>query len=124
MRRSMRTSGARLKAAGDAVMPIHRLTLFVEGADLQAEPVINALFEAGCEDATVGRADGVQYIELDREAKSFSQAVFSAVQDVEKVEGVQITRGLLTGRADPRTRSATRATSAIRTRRPRPRSAG
>lgn len=73
-------------------IPTHRFTLIVEGPDLQAERVIDALLLAGCDDATVGRADGVQYIEFDREAKSFRQALFSAVQDVEKVEGVQITR--------------------------------
>lgn len=70
----------------------HHFTLIVEGTDLQAETVINVLFQAGCDDATVGRTDGVQYIEFDREAKSFLQAVFSALHDVEKVEGVQITR--------------------------------
>ena len=74
------------------MMPTHRFTLIVEGPDLQTEPVIDALFQAGCDDATVGRTDGAQYVEFDREAKSFSQAVFSAVQDLEKVEGVQITR--------------------------------
>lgn len=70
----------------------HRFTLIVEGTDLQAERVINVLFQAGCDDATVGRTDGVQYIEFDREARSFLQAVSSALHDVEKVEGVQITR--------------------------------
>ncbi len=73
-------------------MPTHRFTLIVEGPDLQAERVIDALFQAGCNDATVGRTDGAQYIEFDREAGSFNQAVFSAVQDLGKVEGVQITR--------------------------------
>lgn len=88
----MRTCCARLKAGADPVMPTHRFTLIVEGPDLQAERSIGALFRAGCNDATVGRTDGAQYIEFDREAKSFSQAVLSAVQDVEKVEGLQITR--------------------------------
>ena len=74
------------------MMPTHRFTLIVKGPDLQAERVIDALFQAGCDNATVGRTDGAQYIEFDREAKSFSQAVLSAVQDVEKVEGLQITR--------------------------------
>ncbi|MDE2692418.1 MAG: hypothetical protein OXI49_18135 [Acidobacteriota bacterium] len=73
-------------------MPTRRFTLIVEGPDLQAERVIDALFQAGCDDATVGRTDGVQYIEFDREAKSLLQAVSSALHDVENVEGVQITR--------------------------------
>ena len=74
------------------MMPTHRFTLIVEGPDLQAERSIDALFQGGCDDATDGRTDGAQYIEFDREAKSFRQAVFSAVQDVEKIEGVQVTR--------------------------------
>ena len=74
------------------MMPAHRFTLLVEGPDLQADRVIDALFEAGCNDATVGRTDGAQYIDFDREATSFLQAVSSALHDVEKVEGVQITR--------------------------------
>ena len=73
-------------------MPTHRFTLIVEGPDLQTERSIDALFQAGCDDATAGRTDGAQYIEFDREAKCHSEAVFSAVQDVEKIEGVQVTR--------------------------------
>ena len=73
-------------------MPVHHFTLIVEGTDLQAEPTIDALFEAGCDDATVGRADGVQYIEFDREAESLAEAVHSAQRDVEKVEGVRVAR--------------------------------
>ena len=75
-------------------MPVHHFTLIVEGTDLQAEPTIDALFEAGCYDATIGRADGVQYIEFDREAESLAEAVHSAQRDVEKVEGVRVARAV------------------------------
>ena len=73
-------------------MPIHHFTLIVDGSDLQDEPLIDALFEAGCDDATVGRTDGVQYIDFDREAESLGEAINSAVRDVEQVEGVRVTR--------------------------------
>lgn len=73
-------------------MPIQHFTLIVDGADLQSEPFINALFEAGCDDATVGRVDGVQYVDFDREAESLGEAIISAVRDVEKVDGVQVAR--------------------------------
>ena len=73
-------------------MPIHHFTLIVDGSDLQTEPLIDALFEAGCDDATVGRTDGVQYIDFDREAESLGEAINSAVRDVEQVEGVRVTR--------------------------------
>ena len=73
-------------------MPVHHFTLIVEGIDLQAEPTIDALFEAGCDDATVGRVDGVQYIDFDREAESLGEAIISAVRDVEKVDGAAVLR--------------------------------
>ena len=73
-------------------MPIQHLTLIVDGTDLQSEPPIDALFEAGCDDATVGQVDGVQYVDFDREAESLGEAIISAVRDIEKVDGVQVTR--------------------------------
>ena len=77
---------------GVLLMPVHHFTLIVEGTDLQAEPTIDALFEAGCDDATVGRVDGVQYVDFDREAESLAEAVLSAVRDVEKVDGAAVLR--------------------------------
>ncbi len=73
-------------------MPIHHFTLIVEGIDLQAEPTIDALFKAGCDDATVGRVDGVQYVDFDREAESLGEAIISATRDVEKVDGAALLR--------------------------------
>ena len=73
-------------------MPVHHFTLIVEGTDLQAEPTIDALFEAGCDDATVGRVDGVQYVDFDREAESLGEAIISAVRDVEKIDGAAVLR--------------------------------
>ena len=73
-------------------MPTHHFTLIVDGADLQDESVIDRLFEAGCDDALVGSADGVQFIDFDRDAASLDVAVLSAVADVEQVNGVQVVR--------------------------------
>ena len=73
-------------------MPTQQFTLIVEGADLQSEAVIDALFEAGCDDATVGRIDRTQYVAFDREAASLGEAILSAVRDVEKVKGIHVTR--------------------------------
>ena len=72
-------------------MPTQRFTLIVEGSDLQSEPLIDELFEAGCDDATIGRCDGVQYVGFDREAASPGAAILSAVRDLEQFEGVQVT---------------------------------
>jgi len=73
-------------------METYTFTLIVEGPDLQAEGMIDSLFEAGCDDSLVGSVDGVQYVEFDREAESLEQAVLSAVDDLESVEGVMVVR--------------------------------
>ena len=55
-------------------MATFHFTLIVNGPDLQDDSHIDALFEAGCDDATVGNSDGVQYVDFDREASNFDQA--------------------------------------------------
>lgn len=67
-------------------------TLTVEGRDLQAGEVGDALFDAGCDDALVGSSEGVQFLDFDREAGSIEEAVLSAVADVESVEGLTVAR--------------------------------
>ncbi|MXZ84623.1 MAG: hypothetical protein F4Z02_03070 [Acidimicrobiia bacterium] len=66
-------------------------TLTVEGRDLQAGEVVDALFDAGCDDALVGSSEGVQFLDFDREAGSLGEAVLSAVADVESVEDLSVT---------------------------------
>jgi transcriptional regulator with XRE-family HTH domain len=46
--------------------------------------VEDALFEAGCDDATLGTRGGTVYLSFTREAPSFISAVTSAIQDVRK----------------------------------------
>ena len=67
-------------------------TLIVEGKDLQSEETFDALFEAGCDDALVGRTNGVQYMDFDREALTLADAVLSAVNAIESVPGVRVVR--------------------------------
>lgn len=64
-------------------MSVHQFTLIVEGADLQAEDHIDALFAAGCDDATVGRIGTTQYVDFDREAETLADAVFDATDAIE-----------------------------------------
>ena len=80
-------------------MPVHHFTLIVDGPDLQDDTLIDRLFEAGCDDAAIGRSDGIQYVDFDREAASLDEAVRSAVTDVEHVEGVNVVRGADAGLA-------------------------
>lgn len=78
-------------------MPIHHFTLIVDGPDVQEEALIEALFEAGCDDGLVGRSEGIQYVEFDREAPDLGAAMLSAVADVEKAPGVKVARVADTG---------------------------
>ena len=89
-------------------MPIHHFTLIVDGPDVQGEALIDALFEAGCDDGLVGRSEGVQYIAFDREAADLDRAVLTAVGDVEKVPGVKVARVADAGLAPTKTRESVR----------------
>ena len=73
-------------------MATFHFTLIVDGPDLQDQSMIDRLFEAGCDDATVGSSDGVQYVDFDREAEALEDAILSAVDDLEKLEGVEVIR--------------------------------
>jgi len=73
-------------------MSTFQFTLIVDGPDLQDQPSINRLFEAGCDDATVGSSDGVQYVDFDREADALDDAILSAVDDLETLQGVEVVR--------------------------------
>jgi hypothetical protein len=71
----------------------YEFTLLVAGADVQTDEALNALAEAGCDDATVGSSGGVQHLDFDREAASYLEAVLSAIDDVETaVPGVRVVR--------------------------------
>jgi len=73
-------------------MTTYQFTLIVEGPNLQADDLIDRLYEAGCGDALVGRADGVQYLDFDREASSLQDAILSAVAGIEQLDGVEVVR--------------------------------
>lgn len=66
-------------------------TLIIAG-DLDEEATVSALYEAGCDDATVGQVDGVGYADFIREARSFGEAVRSAIAQVESVPGLRVVR--------------------------------
>ena len=67
-------------------------TLIVDGPDLQDQSLIDSLFEAGCDDAAIGCSDGVQYVDFDRDAENLNDAILSAVDDLEKLDGVKVIR--------------------------------
>jgi hypothetical protein len=58
-------------------------TLTIEGADVLTDDALDALYDAGCDDATFGISNGVQTAEFDREAADFADAVSSAIKAIE-----------------------------------------
>jgi len=63
---------------------IHRFTLILSGLSRLSDKLENNLYDAGCNDALLGTRDGVVYLDFDREAPSFREAVSSAIGDVNK----------------------------------------
>lgn len=63
-------------------MTVYSFTLTIAGADVMTEAAQDALFAAGCDDATFGVSDGVQTADFDREAGDFAEAVASAIKAV------------------------------------------
>ncbi len=72
-------------------MSEHAFTLVITG-DLECEKTIDALFEAGCDDATFGTVDHVGYGDFVRRAPTFAEAVHSAIEQVESVAGLTVLR--------------------------------
>lgn len=64
-------------------MPKHSFTLILAGEPELTVELEDALFEAGCDDASLGVSCGVLYLAFDREAASKSEAVAAAIEDVE-----------------------------------------
>jgi hypothetical protein len=74
-------------------MSCYEFTLIVEGPDLQEGRHLQALYDLGCSDATVGRIGEVQYLDFDRGAETFAEAVFEAMAAVEvAVPGARVRR--------------------------------
>lgn len=74
-------------------MPLFGFALTVEAADILDEAALNALYEAGRNDATFGESDGIQTAEFDREAADFAEAVGSAIRAVDgAVPGAVVVR--------------------------------
>ena len=62
----------------------HNFVLVLSGVNEPDSRVEDALYEAGCDDATLAFRAGMAYLEFDRRADSFEQAIVSAVHDVER----------------------------------------
>jgi hypothetical protein len=71
----------------------HAFTLVLGGASSLTRELQDALFESGCDDALLGIRDGVVFLDFDRQATSFRDALLSAIADVERAAaGVSVVR--------------------------------
>ena len=71
----------------------HSFTLLLRGPDVLTDEHLDALYEAGCDDALFGERDGAQYAAFDRHARSFGDALRSAINAVTAaVEGLSVVR--------------------------------
>ena len=69
-------------------MGTHHFVLVTEGMDLLEWATLDALFVAGCGDATVGH----DTLEFAREAPTRDEALCTAMRDAESVPGVRVRR--------------------------------
>lgn len=58
--------------------------LIVAGVDELSDEVLDALFEAGCDDATPSIRYGRLYLDFSRSAQSLEKAIISAIRDVRR----------------------------------------
>jgi predicted DNA-binding transcriptional regulator AlpA len=86
----MAAADGRWLARREAIMHEYEFTLVVQGA--LDDAAVDALFEAGCDDATLGEVDGVAYADFIRQAPSLGEALRSALEQVESVPGVRVVR--------------------------------
>ena len=71
----------------------YEFTLTFSGVRELTRDVLDAFYEAGCDDALIGMRDGIAFADFCREADSRQEALRSAIRDVEaagaKVECVE-----------------------------------
>ena len=68
----------------------YEFDLLLAACDIDSPAPANALYEAGCDDALVGRNGEGPMIAFNRIAHSRSDAIRSAIADAESVPGVRV----------------------------------
>jgi hypothetical protein len=72
---------------------VHEFTLIIDGIPDLDPAIMNALFEAGCDDATVSRQGGRISMDFVRAASTLRDALASAIRDVQKADiGARVVR--------------------------------
>ena len=90
-------SGKRLIRArmdkGHEMEADHEFTLVLDGISELTPEIFDALFEAGCDDATISSRDGVVSLDFGRIAATMKDAIISAIRDVQKANiGARVLR--------------------------------
>lgn len=71
----------------------HSFTLLLSGFEEITPEIENGLFDAGCNDATLGISAGTPYLAFDREAETLEEAIKSAIMAVEGCGlGIEVVR--------------------------------
>lgn len=71
----------------------HEFTLIIDGIPDLTPAVMNAFFEAGCDDATISRQGGRVSMDFVRAASSMKEAVVTAIHDIQKAKvGARVVR--------------------------------
>lgn len=63
-------------------MKTRSLTIVASGLDVLGAAFADRFFEAGCDDATVALQKGLFVLEFDREARTFTHALVTAMRDI------------------------------------------
>jgi hypothetical protein len=62
----------------------HQFTLIYTGIEDFTDEFVNAMYEAGCDDALIGMRDGFFFADFGRSAPTFREALISAIEDIER----------------------------------------
>lgn len=73
-----------MKTASKAAEKTFGFTLIYSGPTELTQELEDAIFEAGCDDALLGIVEGRLILDFSRKAPSLREALFSAINDVER----------------------------------------
>jgi hypothetical protein len=71
----------------------HEFTLILDGVPSFTPEILDAFYEAGCDDALLSRCDGVVSMDFTRSAPTMKDAIISAIRDVQRANvGARVIR--------------------------------
>jgi len=68
-------------------MERYSFTMQVSGISPEGDGYEDALFEAGCDDALIAVIEGAMFLDFDRTASSYEEAIASAMRNIERAGG-------------------------------------